>query len=158
MDGCSNFKQPPWRLPVQQPALLECATRIAGAIAALSLALIPYFTGQIIDFATIDQDEHAFTVTILKLLAASLSCAIFTGVRGGLFTVGITRLNVRLRIRWCRLIHGRSMPESPTARQTPRPVQTGCVDAVTRTVIALAAGVLACSSWCQSGSRTFSSG
>lgn len=68
-----------------------------GALAALALALIPYFTGQIIDFATIDQNQHAFTVTTLKLLMASLACAIFTGIRGGLFTVGITRLNVRLR-------------------------------------------------------------
>lgn len=69
----------------------------AGALAALALALIPYFTGQIIDFATIDLDEHAFSMTTLKLVAAAFACAVFTGVRGGLFTVGIARLNIRLR-------------------------------------------------------------
>ncbi|KAK9788445.1 hypothetical protein WJX73_000962 [Symbiochloris irregularis] len=80
-----------------QDTVLLSVAFAAGALAALALALIPYFTGQIVDYATIDQDSHAFTLTTGKLLAASLACAIFTGIRGGLFTVGITRLNVRLR-------------------------------------------------------------
>lgn len=83
-------------LLLSSPALTPKGV-LAGALAALALALIPYFTGQIVDFATIDQDKHAFTLTTGKLLAASLACAVFTGIRGGLFTVGITRLNVRLR-------------------------------------------------------------
>lgn len=36
-------------------------------------------------------------MTTLKLVAAAFACAVFTGVRGGLFTVGIARLNIRLR-------------------------------------------------------------
>ena len=60
-------------------------------------ALIPYYTGKIIDFASIDPDPHRFRETTLKMLGVALGCAVFTGVRGGLFTVAMTRLNVRLR-------------------------------------------------------------
>ena len=47
--------------------------------------------------ASIDPDEHAFKLTTLRLLGVALACAIFTGVRGGLFTVAAMRLNVRIR-------------------------------------------------------------
>lgn len=60
-------------------------------------ALIPYYTGKIIDFASIDPDPRRFRDTTLKMLGVALGCAVFTGVRGGLFTVAMTRLNVRLR-------------------------------------------------------------
>lgn len=69
----------------------------AGAVAALGQALIPYYTGKIIDYASIDPDPPAFKATTLKMLVVALVCAVFTGVRGGLFTVAMTRLNVRLR-------------------------------------------------------------
>ena len=69
----------------------------AGAVAALGLALIPYYTGKIIDYASIDPDRAAFKLTTFKLLLVALVCALFTGLRGGLFTVSMTRLNVRLR-------------------------------------------------------------
>lgn len=36
-------------------------------------------------------------MTTLKLLAVAAITGIFTGTRGGLFTVAMTRLNVRLR-------------------------------------------------------------
>ena len=42
--------------------------RAAGAVAALGLALVPFYTGKIIDFATIDQDADAFKRTTLKLV------------------------------------------------------------------------------------------
>ena len=71
----------------------------AGTVAALGQALIPYYTGQIIDDATIDPDRAAFQWTTLKLVAVTAACALSTGVRGGLFTVAMTRLNVRIRTR-----------------------------------------------------------
>lgn len=69
----------------------------AGAAAALGQAAIPYYTGKIIDYASIDPDPHEFKLTTLKMLGVALACAVFTGIRGGLFTVAMTRLNVRLR-------------------------------------------------------------
>ena len=69
----------------------------AGAAAALGQALIPYYTGRIIDYASIDPDPAAFKKTTLKLLVVAFACAIFTGIRGGLFTISMTRLNVRIR-------------------------------------------------------------
>lgn len=69
----------------------------AGAAAALGQALIPYYTGVIIDCASIDPDPKEFQWTCLKLVVVSLGCAVFTGIRGGLFTIGMTRLNVRIR-------------------------------------------------------------
>lgn len=72
----------------------QCA---AGTIAALGQALIPFFTGRIIDYASIDPNRHEFMMTTFKLVGVSLACALATGVRGGLFTVAMTRLNVRIR-------------------------------------------------------------
>ncbi len=69
----------------------------AGAVAALGQALIPYYTGRIIDYASIDPDPAAFKKTTLRLLGVAFACSLFTGIRGGLFTVSMTRLNVRLR-------------------------------------------------------------
>jgi ATP-binding cassette subfamily B (MDR/TAP) protein 9 len=70
---------------------------VTGAAAALGQALIPYYTGVIIDCASIDPDAKEFQWTCLKLVVVSLGCAVFTGIRGGLFTIGMTRLNVRIR-------------------------------------------------------------
>ncbi|KAG7669825.1 hypothetical protein Ndes2437B_g06013 [Nannochloris sp. 'desiccata'] len=69
----------------------------SGAAAALGQALVPYYTGRIIDYASIDPDPSAFKKTTVKLLGVAFACAIFTGIRGGLFTISMTRLNVRLR-------------------------------------------------------------
>ena len=70
---------------------------MAGSLAALGQALLPYYTGKIIDYASIDPDEKLFKYTTLKMIVVALLCAIFTGCRGGLFTYAMTRLNVRLR-------------------------------------------------------------
>ncbi|KAL3138200.1 hypothetical protein ABBQ38_005424 [Trebouxia sp. C0009 RCD-2024] len=69
----------------------------AGAAAALGQALVPYFTGKIIDYASIEPDRQMFQQTTLKLVGVAFGCAVFTGVRGGLFTVGMARLNLRIR-------------------------------------------------------------
>lgn len=50
-----------------------------GSIAALGQALIPYFTGKIVDYASIDPNPDAFKSTIFKLLGVAAGCAIFTG-------------------------------------------------------------------------------
>jgi hypothetical protein len=52
-------------------------------VAALGQALIPFYTGRIIDYASIDPDPAAFEHTIVLLILVSLGCAIFSGVRGG---------------------------------------------------------------------------
>ncbi|KAG2435284.1 hypothetical protein HXX76_007360 [Chlamydomonas incerta] len=69
----------------------------AGVVAALGSALLPYLTGQIIDFAAIEPDRSKFGTTTLHLLGVAALTGVFTGVRGGLFTLANTRLNVRLR-------------------------------------------------------------
>lgn len=79
-------------------ALLSCGF-VFGSLAALGMALIPYYTGKVIDYASIDPDKHLFTYTIWKLLLVALLCAIFTGIRGGLFTYATTRLTVRIRTK-----------------------------------------------------------
>jgi ATP-binding cassette, subfamily B (MDR/TAP), member 9 len=70
-----------------------------GSLAALGMALIPYYTGKVIDYASIDPDRYLFTHTIWKLLFVALLCAFFTGIRGGLFTYATTRLTVRIRTK-----------------------------------------------------------
>ena len=35
--------------------------------------------------------------TTLKLVGVAFACAVVTGIRGGLFTIAMTRLNVRIR-------------------------------------------------------------
>lgn len=51
----------------------------AGAVAALGQALIPYYTGQIIDYASIDQKFDDFQRTCLLLIAVAFGTAVFTG-------------------------------------------------------------------------------
>ncbi|GLC71744.1 hypothetical protein PLESTF_001161500 [Pleodorina starrii] len=80
---------------VDWPLLLVAFS--AGSLAALGSASIAYLTGQMIDYASIELDRSRFTHTTLRLLLVAGLTALFTGARGGLFTVANTRLNVRLR-------------------------------------------------------------
>lgn len=80
-------------------ALLLTCGFIAGSLAALGQALIPYYTGKVIDYASIDPDEILFKKTLLKLLLVALFCAVFTGIRGGLFTFATTKQTVRIRLK-----------------------------------------------------------
>ena len=50
-----------------------------GAVAALGQALIPYYTGQIIDYASIDQSFDGFQWTCLLLVVVAFGTAVFTG-------------------------------------------------------------------------------
>lgn len=58
---------------------------------------MPFYTGKIIDYASIEPDSHQFQQTTLKLVGVAFGCAVFTGARGGLFTLGMARLNMRIR-------------------------------------------------------------
>ena len=40
-----------------------------------------------------------FQQTTVKLVGVAFGCAVFTGVRGGLFTLGMARLNLRIRTK-----------------------------------------------------------
>ena len=51
----------------------------AGAVAALGQALIPYYTGLIIDYASIDQSFVDFQWTCLLLVVVAFGTAVFTG-------------------------------------------------------------------------------
>lgn len=41
--------------------------------------------------------RQKFNQTVLRLVGVALACGVFSGARGGIFTVSMTRLNVRLR-------------------------------------------------------------
>ncbi|GFH30272.1 ABC transmembrane type-1 domain-containing protein, partial [Haematococcus lacustris] len=72
---------------------------LAGCLAALAQACIPYFTGLVIDYASIEPDRVKFLTTIKRLVAVAVLCGLLTGSRGGLFTVAMSKLNVRIRKR-----------------------------------------------------------
>ncbi|GLI59706.1 hypothetical protein VaNZ11_001651, partial [Volvox africanus] len=80
---------------VDWPLLVVAFT--AGSLAALGSASLAYLTGQMVDFASIELDRSQFTHTTVLLLVVAGLTALFTGTRGGLFTIANTRLNVRLR-------------------------------------------------------------
>lgn len=59
--------------------------------------LIPFFSGKIVDAAAIENDEAMFVHNIRLLFVSAFFTAIFTALRGGLFTLCCARLNVRIR-------------------------------------------------------------
>ena len=54
----------------------------AGTAAALGQALVPFYTGKIIDYASIEPDSRRFQQTTLKLVGVAFGCAVFTGIPG----------------------------------------------------------------------------
>uniref|UniRef100_A0A6S8M2Q5 ATP-binding cassette transporter n=1 Tax=Dunaliella tertiolecta TaxID=3047 RepID=A0A6S8M2Q5_DUNTE len=68
-----------------------------GIAAALMQAVIPYYTGLVIDYASIEPDRQKFKATIVKLVYVAAACGVLSGSRGGLFTVAMSKLNVRIR-------------------------------------------------------------
>lgn len=79
--------------------LLLCAGFLFGSLAALGMALVPYLSGQVIDYASIDPDRRLFHLSIWKLLFVAVLTGIFTGLRGGIFTYATTKLTVRIRTK-----------------------------------------------------------
>ena len=59
--------------------LLDVKVLSVGGVAALGQALIPYYTGQIIDYASIDQRFNDFQRTCLLLVGVAFGTALFTG-------------------------------------------------------------------------------
>ncbi|GAX81286.1 hypothetical protein CEUSTIGMA_g8718.t1 [Chlamydomonas eustigma] len=78
-------------------AVFNCIALTAGCVAALCTALVPYYTGLVIDFASIEPDRSKFVSTCLILVLVAALGGIFTGIRGCLFSFSMNRLNVRLR-------------------------------------------------------------
>lgn len=63
----------------------------------MSQVLIPHFTGNIVDSIIENRDDSQFRkYTVYLIISASL-CGVFTGLRGGIFTVVGARVNVRIR-------------------------------------------------------------
>eukprot|EP00058_Branchiostoma_floridae_P020409 XP_002605899.1 hypothetical protein BRAFLDRAFT_87428 [Branchiostoma floridae] len=75
---------------------------IIGATAFLLAAAVsdifePYYTGQVIDGIAIEKSQEKFTRAIVVLTLLSITSSICAGIRGGLFTFCMARLNIRLR-------------------------------------------------------------
>ncbi|XP_060069453.1 ABC-type oligopeptide transporter ABCB9-like [Ylistrum balloti] len=66
-------------------------------IAAVGEIFIPYYTGQVVDGIVIDKSKARFTQAIIYVVVISTGSAIASGLRGGLFSVAMARLNVRIR-------------------------------------------------------------
>jgi len=75
-------------------------------LAAITQVLIPRYTGNILDsLANISSDDYddiwsvpGFVPTMKKLIAVSILCGIFSGIRGSIFTYIGARSIVRLRV------------------------------------------------------------
>ncbi|KAJ7303295.1 hypothetical protein JRQ81_012236, partial [Phrynocephalus forsythii] len=75
---------------------------IAGAFLFLTLTvvgetLIPYYTGRLIDLLGTKYDSDAIFWTILLVGVFSLGSSLSAGCRGGLFTLTISRMIIRMR-------------------------------------------------------------
>ena len=71
----------------------------AGVVAAVATALVPFYTGEVIDHASIEPDQDQFETAIRMMLYAAGCQAIFTGMRGGIFSFTMARFNKRLKTR-----------------------------------------------------------
>ena len=71
---------------------------VALILAALASAIIPRFTGQVINHLTGENpDRDEFHKSIMLLTLAAVSLGIFSGIRGALFTITMARMEVRIR-------------------------------------------------------------
>jgi len=92
-----RLSAPDWRYVLAAFAALVAA--------AVGQTLIPGFVGGTIDAVSVEGDGGAaLRGQLLRLLLASLATAVFTGVRGWLFTLALARLKVRLRDRLFRAL------------------------------------------------------
>ncbi|XP_059920892.1 ATP-binding cassette sub-family B member 9 isoform X2 [Gadus macrocephalus] len=66
-------------------------------ISAVCEAFLPYYTGKAIDGIVTQQSMEDFTQPLLKLSALALASALAIGVRGGVFSLTMARLSLRLR-------------------------------------------------------------
>ncbi|CAL8262477.1 unnamed protein product [Boreogadus saida] len=66
-------------------------------ISAVCEAFLPYYTGKAIDGIVTQQSMEDFTQPLLKLSALAVASALAIGVRAGVFSLTLARLNLRLR-------------------------------------------------------------
>ncbi|XP_041955795.1 ATP-binding cassette sub-family B member 9 [Alosa sapidissima] len=66
-------------------------------VSAVCEAFIPYYTGKAIDGIVIHQSMEHFTKPMITLAALAFVSSIAIGVRGGVFSITLARLNIRLR-------------------------------------------------------------
>ncbi|KAH9249841.1 hypothetical protein BASA81_012436 [Batrachochytrium salamandrivorans] len=67
-------------------------------VAAIAGALIPRYTGQVINHVSgADPNREAFEHSVLMLTISAIVAGVFSGVRGATFTVVFSRMNIRLR-------------------------------------------------------------
>ncbi|KAJ8043209.1 ATP-binding cassette sub-family B member 9 [Holothuria leucospilota] len=70
---------------------------VALLIAASSDIFLPLLTGQVIDGIVVEQDFSKYARPIIILTLISVVSSVATGVRGGVFSYSMARLNVRIR-------------------------------------------------------------
>ena len=76
-----------------------CLAFIALLLAAGADLFNPWYVGEIINHVLITRDEKAFLNNILIISIVSLVSAVATGLRGGLFTMVMARMGLRIRTR-----------------------------------------------------------
>ncbi|XP_035689924.1 ATP-binding cassette sub-family B member 9-like [Branchiostoma floridae] len=75
--------------------LLTATAFLLGA--AVSDIFEPYYTGQVIDGIAIEKSQEKFTRAIVIMTLLSIASSVCSGMRGGLFSLCMARLNIRLR-------------------------------------------------------------
>ena len=70
-----------------------------GCVASLATVSISYYIGKVVMYGAHEKSIKKTHATLCKLLVAIICCAVFTSVRGGLFTLSCARLNSRIRSR-----------------------------------------------------------
>ncbi|CAL9699529.1 unnamed protein product [Knipowitschia caucasica] len=74
-----------------------CTAFGALVVGVICDALIPLYQGEVIDMMRASMVEVDFILAVTKLAVVSLSSAMFSGTRGGLFMFSLARLNRRLK-------------------------------------------------------------
>lgn len=83
-----------------------CLAFVALLVAAGADLFNPWYVGEIINHVLITRDRDAFLNNIMIISIVSLVSAIATGLRGGIFTMVMARMGLRIRTRlFSRIMH-----------------------------------------------------
>eukprot|EP00736_Rhodelphis_marinus_P003090 Rmarinus@m.2337 len=66
-------------------------------LASASQVFVPHFLGKVVDYVAIEDDYAKFKQSLLLLVVVAFTQALFSGLRGALFTLCTARLQVRVR-------------------------------------------------------------
>nr|QUF59444.1 ATP-binding cassette transporter Abcb9 [Brachionus angularis] len=66
-------------------------------VGAVCEAFVPYFTGQVLDSITVQKNFDHFKKNVVFFIAANFASGMLGGLRTCLFSVAVSRLNIRLR-------------------------------------------------------------